>query len=234
MAPDTPVVLAVDTSHQVAVGLARGGEVLATLVVADPRAHVEQLTPSVTDCLAAAGLGIEQVGSVVIGLGPGPFTGLRVGIVTGWTLAATRGIGWEGVCSLDVIARQWPDDAEVPDDFVVCSDARRSEVYWARYRDGARVDGPHVAAPGELPDLPTTGPGVEHHAEHLGDRVIDGPRALDPGVMAAIGWQLPSAGAEPLYLRRPDATEPGRRKSALPTGPRLLRGLTPRAGQEQP
>lgn len=233
MGSESPVVLAVDTSHQVAVGLARDGEVLATRAVPDARSHVEQLTPSVIACLDDAGLVIGDIGSVVIGLGPGPFTGLRVGIVSGWTLAATLGVDWEGVCSLDVIARQWPAGT-APDEFVVCSDARRSELYWARYRDGERVDGPNVGRPGELPDLPTVGPGVGHYGEELGDRVIDGPRALDAGVMATIGWQLPSAGAEPLYLRRPDAAEPGRRKSALPTGPRLLRGLAPGSRRGRP
>lgn len=227
MEQDSAVVLAVDTSHQVAVGLARGAQVLATRTVSDARAHVEQLTPSVNACLDAAGVAMGDIDSIVIGLGPGPFTGLRVGIVTGWTLAATLGVEWEGVCSLDIIARQWSDTGTAPAEFVVCSDARRSELYWARYLHGERLDEPQVSAPGDLPDLPIAGPGVEHYGQVLGDRAADGPRTLDPGVMAAIGWQLPSAGAEPLYLRRPDATEPGRRKSALPTGPRLLRGLAP-------
>ena len=223
------VTLALDTSHQVSVAVAQGSQVLARHIVADTRAHVEQLTPLITRSLAEAGISWTQLDRIVIGLGPGPFTGLRVGIVTGWTLSETVGVPWHGVCSLDVIAHQWAQSAaEPPEDFVVCCDARRSELYWARYHGLDRVDGPQVSAPAGLPDLPVIGSGLEHYADQLGDRVAGGPRALDPGVMAVIGPQLPSAGAEPLYLRRPDATVPGNRKSALPTGPRLLKGLTPR------
>ncbi|HIT76895.1 MAG TPA: tRNA (adenosine(37)-N6)-threonylcarbamoyltransferase complex dimerization subunit type 1 TsaB [Candidatus Avipropionibacterium avicola] len=227
-------VLAIDTSHHVAVGLARGPQVLASRVVTDSRAHVEQLTPSVRSVLDEAGLGLSEVDLVVIGMGPGPFTGLRVGIVTGWTLASTAGIARHEICSLDVVAAQWGDTEcgeGRAEEYVVCSDARRKELYWAQYRGAERIVGPQVSLPSELPDLPTVGPGVEHYADELGDRVVDGPRHLDPAVMAVVGPQLAAAGSEPLYLRRPDAAEPKGRKSALPTGPRLLRGLSPRAPQ---
>lgn len=226
----TQTVLAIDTSHQVAVGLARGAEVLATRTVADTRAHVEQLTPSVRAVLAEAELTLPEVDVVVIGMGPGPFTGLRVGIVSGWMLASAAGVAHHEVCSLDVIAAQWDTPAE---DHVVCSDARRKELYWARYVGGVRVNDPQVGAPESLPDLPTIGPGVAQYREVLGDRVVAGPELLDPAVMAVVGAQLPAAGSEPLYLRRPDAALPTRRKSALPTGPRLLRGLTPRTGGDK-
>ena len=224
-------VLAIDTSHQVAVGLARGTQVLASRVVAESRSHVEQLTPSVQAVLTEAGISLSDVDLVVTGMGPGPFTGLRVGIVTGWTLASAAGIARHEVCSLDVMAQQWADGR--PEEYVVCSDARRKELYWAQYRSGERVDGPQVSLPSELPDLPTVGPGVEHFLDVLADRAVDGPRSLDPAVMAVVGPALVSVGAEPLHLRRPDAAEPKGRKSALPTGPRLLRGLSPRNHRDQ-
>ena len=82
------VVLALDTSTDVNVGVARGPEVLGRARVSDRMAHVERLTPLVRQCLAGAGLALPDVGSVVVGLGPGPFTGLRVGIVSAQVLAA--------------------------------------------------------------------------------------------------------------------------------------------------
>lgn len=219
-----PLVLAVDTSTTVAVGLARGGTVLAVAGVADPRAHVEQLTPLVQRCLAEAGARPGDLDQLVVGLGPGPFTGLRVGIVTAQVLATALRRPWRGVCSLDVLARQHVlehRDAEQQDSaFVVATDARRREVYWARYdADGRRVDGPRVSAPADVPRLSTVGPAADLYPGVL-DAVI-GPRTLDAGVLAAHGLDLPDAGREPLYLRRPDAAEPTQRKSVLlPRAPR--------------
>ncbi|SDT25254.1 tRNA threonylcarbamoyl adenosine modification protein YeaZ [Friedmanniella luteola] len=219
-----PLVLALDTSTTVAVGLARGAEVLAVAGVADRRAHVEQLTPLVQRCLADAGVRAGELDQLVVGLGPGPFTGLRVGIVTAQVLASALRRPWRGVCSLDVLARQHVlehrDREQVGRAFVVATDARRREVYWARYdAEGVRVDGPRVSAPGEVPKLPVVGPAADVYPDVL-DAVI-GPRTLDAGVLAAHGPDLPDAGREPLYLRRPDAAEPTRRKSVLaPQGPR--------------
>jgi len=229
-AVSVPLVLAVDTSTTVAVALARGAEVLAVATVADRMAHVEQLTPLVHRCLAEAGLRPRDLGLVVAGLGPGPFTGLRVGIVTARVLASALGIGWRGVCSLDVLAAQLLAEhhpgREAPDEFVVATDARRREVYWARYDGtGARLDGPRVSAPGEVPRLPTVGPGADLYPDSLA--AVLGPRTLDPAVLAVSGPTLPDAGREPLYLRRPDAAEPTKRKSVLlpapPSGPRSPR-----------
>ena len=219
-----PLVLAVDTSTTVAVGLARGSEVLARAGVADRRLHVEQLTPSVQQCLAEAGLRARDLDLVVVGLGPGPFTGLRVGIATAQVLASALGVPWRGVCSLDVLARQHVPGRAAADAsgqaFVVATDARRREVYWARYdADGTRVEGPAVGDPAAVPRLPTVGPAAEVYPEAL--QSVAGPRTLDPGVLAVHGLDLPDAGRQPLYLRRPDAAEPSRRKSVLlPRSPR--------------
>jgi tRNA threonylcarbamoyl adenosine modification protein YeaZ len=215
------LVLALDTSTVVSVGLARDGEVLSTARVSDRMAHVEQLTPLVSQCLSTAGVSLADVDRIVVGLGPGPFTGLRVGIVTAQVLASVRQIALRGVCSLDVLAAQFVADRGPgvgSGEFVVATDARRKEVYWARYdQHGTRRDGPHVTSPDDTPRLPTIGPATELYADRL--PAVDGPRVLDPGLLAARGWSLPDAGREPLYLRRPDAAEPTRRKSVLHTRP---------------
>ncbi len=218
------LVLAIDTTTDVTVAVARGREVLASDRVTDRMAHVEQLLPLVHRCLAAAGAGLGDVAHVVVGLGPGPFTGLRVGIVTAQVLAHVQHAGLHGVCSLDVIALAQvglhssggvggrPPSRQ--GQFLVATDARRREVYWARYAtDGHRVGDPQVSSPDAVPRLPTVGPGADLYADRLD--AVPGPRSLDPGLLAAHGLDLPSAGTEPLYLRRPDAAEPARRKPVL-------------------
>lgn len=211
--------LAIDTSHHVAVGLARDGVALDATVVADTRAHGEALMPSVVDLLARHGLTPRDIGDVVVGMGPGPFTGLRVGIVTAATLAHLAGLPLRRVCSLDAIAAQW---ADAPADFVVVSDARRKELYWARYVDGVRRGEPVVTAPGDLPALPLAGVVPEAFADRV-HLAVGAPAALDPAALAA-GWtSLPEAPAEPYYLRPADATVGGPPKSAIPTTHRRLR-----------
>ena len=197
------------------VGVARGREVLVSDRVTDRMAHVEQLMPLVHRSLAAAGASLADVAHVVVGLGPGPFTGLRVGIVTAQVLAHVRGVA---------AARRLQPRRHRPraragrrsprSEFVVATDARRKELYWARYgADGRRVGEPEVSSPDDVPRLPTVGPGADLYADRLD--AVPGPRTLDAGLLAAHGLDLPSAGTEPLYLRRPDAAEPARRKSVL-------------------
>lgn len=210
--------LAIDTSTDVRAGLARDGVVCASLSVPDARAHAEQLMPLVDQALASADATLADVDDIVVGVGPGPFTGLRVGVVTATTLAFTLGLDARGVCSLDVVARQWWD-ADAPAAFAVVSDARRKEVYWAVYERGARVDGPFVSAPGALPDLPLAGPGA-----YLVRGGVEGPTVLDAGVLAASGAALPIAGLEPLYLRRPDAELPSAPKSTIRPARIAMRG----------
>ena len=207
------LVLALDTATVVNVGLARGSQVLAEATVADRMAHAEQLMPLVADTLARAGVRVADLDQIVVGLGPGPFTGLRVGVVTAQMLATVVGIPLRGVCSLDVLAAEYATAGAIGE-FVVATDARRREVYWAGYAaDGNRLSGPAVDRPDAVPRLPTVGPAGDLYPEQL--QVVPGPRRLDPGVMAVHGPALPDAGGEPLYLRRPDATEPSRPKSVL-------------------
>lgn len=200
--------LGIDTSHHVAVGLAEDGAPLATRVVADTRAHGETLVPLIQQLCAEAGVRLQEIDAYAVGMGPGPFTGLRVGIVAARSLASVSARPVHGVCSLDVIAAQWVD---APGEFVVASDARRKELYWAHYVEGRRQGEPRVGAPGGLPDLPLAGPVPGEY----GLRVV-GPEGIDAAVLAASWERLPAVDGEPFYLRPADAAVPTTRKSALP------------------
>lgn len=206
------LVLALDTSTVVNVGLARDDRVLGTATVADQMAHVEQLMPLVSECLDAAGVAPGDLDQLIVGVGPGPFTGLRVGVATAQALSYVLGLELRGVCSLDVLAAQFAGVR--PGEFVVATDARRREVYWAAYTSaGVRLGDPRVSRPSDVPRLPTIGPAADLHADQLD--VVPGPRSLDPGVLATRGSTLPEAGNEPMYLRHPDAREMTRPKSVL-------------------
>ena len=131
----TNVVLAIDTATPaVTAGIVRRDgdriDVLAERVTVDARAHAEQLTPNVLAALADAGITVNDVNTVVVGCGPGPFTGLRVGMATAAAYGQALGIAVHGVCSLDAIG------IDTAGEVLVVTDARRREVYWARYRDG--------------------------------------------------------------------------------------------------
>ena len=146
----------------------------------------------------------------------GPFTGLRVGVVTALTLGSTLGLTTHGVCTLDILAADLAHDGEVAEEFLVATDARRKEVYWAHYRPrdtgpgGAeRLDGPHVSYPAALaelhPGLPVLGRGAGLYPDAL--TALAGPSdpraaALAQAVADGTVQELP---LEPMYLRRPDA-----------------------------
>ena len=180
------------------------------------RSHAELTQKLVDDCLAEAGIGVAELGEIVVGLGPGPFTGLRVGIVTGTVLASLLGIPVRGVCTLDALAACWLAQHEAPAEFLVASDARRRELYWAKYAANGRIGEPQVSAPDAIPQLPILGPCVSVYPElFAGHALPDADQALDGGLFAALAKQLPNLGLEPIYLRKPDATEPSTRKSTL-------------------
>lgn len=224
---DSTWTLAIDTSSVVCAALARDGALVAQRSLDDTRAHTEALMPMVAELCAEGGIAVRDINDVVVGVGPGPFTGLRVGIVTAHTLATLAGVGARGVCSLDVVARQAVEAGGAPTggEFVAVLDARRKELYWARYSAaGERLEGPHVSAPEAVPALPATGPGAL-----LYDLPAFGPTELSPATMALHGHDLPDLGLEALYLRKPDAAVPGARKSTL-LPPRPLR---PRRDREQ-
>ena len=192
----------------------------------DPRRHAEVLTPLIAEMLATH----DGVDLVAVGTGPAPFTGLRVGLVTARVFARGRGIGVHGVSSLDVLARQALDVLADGSEVLVATDARRREVYAARYRaagpdDVERVAGPDVAAPavvGERLEAGTavTGSGAALYPDLL-PPAPDLPVAVDPAVLARlVAVRLARAergadvelGLEPHYLRRPDVQVPGAAK----------------------
>jgi tRNA threonylcarbamoyladenosine biosynthesis protein TsaB len=217
------LLLALDTaSAAVSVALHDGTSVLAARSGASSPRHVELLAPLVDDVLTEVQAAASDLTAVAVGVGPGPFTGLRVGLVSAATFGLALGIDVLGVCSLDAVAAGAVRAGLDAPDFLVAIDARRREVYWAGYRlDGpypVRVDGPHVALPADVPrnGLPVVGRGGELYPDLLGPVVLPlDPPATDLAALAVLGppYLLP---AEPLYLRRPDASMPGARKRVTP------------------
>lgn len=200
----TSHVLAIDTATPaVTAGVVRrdpsGVEVLAERVTLDARAHAEQLTPNVLRAMADAELAMADLDAVVIGCGPGPFTGLRVGMATAAAYAHALGIPVYGVCSLDAIA------VGTTGEVLVVTDARRREVYWARYRDGLRIDGPAVAAPGDVPEAADWIAGAPDHVALFDLPRLDHTYPTASGLVRAVDWAAEPAPLVPLYLRRPDA-----------------------------
>jgi tRNA threonylcarbamoyl adenosine modification protein YeaZ len=198
---DSGLWLGIDTSTGVTAALARPGHVLASRAVTATNVHAEQLMPLVSEVVAASGHVLADLAGIVVGVGPGPFTGLRVGIVTAQTLAYVLDVPVRGVCSLDIVAIEYA--ATRPSrGFTVVSDARRKELYWATYSPaGKRLGEPQVTLPGHVPTGLIVGPAADLY-ELAGERVA---LALNPGVIAADPKRLPDIGTEPLYLRRPDA-----------------------------
>ena len=176
--------------------------------------HAEQLAPLIEEALSAAGIVRQDLTAIAAGVGPGPFTGLRVGLVTARTLAFVLDVPVYGVCTLDVLAVEAVDGAAVPGGadhgFVVATDARRKEVYLARYDgDGARLEGPVVGRPADLAtDDWVVGEGGVLYPDAFPHRA--GPTAPSAGWLArAVAEErVELVDPEPLYLRRPDAMAP--------------------------
>jgi tRNA threonylcarbamoyl adenosine modification protein YeaZ len=211
------LVLALDTSSAAVsaavVNVSEAGlQGVAEHQTINARGHGEYLAPMIEAALGEAGATPRDLGALVVGTGPGPFTGLRVGLVTAAVMAETLGIPAYGVCSLDGIA---PPGQAV----LVATDARRKEVYWATYRDG-RLDGPAVNRPTEVPldgiEL-IAGAGARLYQDvfdlPLFDRDYPALVQLVAVAHARIISGAPSDPLTPLYLRRPDAVVPGTPKA---------------------
>jgi tRNA threonylcarbamoyl adenosine modification protein YeaZ len=211
------------TAAVVSVGPEPDITVLAERVTVDARAHGELLAPQIAAVLADVGKAPADLGAVVAGVGPGPFTGLRVGLVTAAALADTLGIPTYGVCSLDGLGALTVAGGGT---VLVATDARRREVYWAIYRDGVRTAGPHVDRPADVVAVSgqprdtvdfAVGAGAVLYADVIGVPVRDEPLFPSAGALATLAaarilGEAPSEPLTPLYLRRPDAVEPGARK----------------------
>jgi tRNA threonylcarbamoyl adenosine modification protein YeaZ len=211
--------------------------VLAESTTIDARRHGELLAPAIERVLRDAGVTLRDLTAIVAGTGPGPYTGLRVGLMTATALAATAGVPAFGVCTLDALAY----DTKTPGPFLVATDARRKEVFWARYGDReTRLDGPRVDRPHDLPgDLPVVGAGGLLYADIVGPGRVEGPEHPSAGALAALAAghlaaltdeeaaaiaRVPEGRVDsvekarelgvlgpprPIYLRRPDAQVPG-------------------------
>jgi tRNA threonylcarbamoyladenosine biosynthesis protein TsaB len=172
--------------------------------------------------LSDAGASRADLTAVAVGVGPGPYTGLRVGVVTARVLGAVLGIPVHGVCSLDVIAAAVTPPAGR--EFLVATDARRKEVYWARYdAGGRRLEGPAVGPAAAIPgaaELAVAGAGGSLYPASFGEVIEPAypeARTLCGIVAAQLAAGQPALAAEPLYLRRPDAKEPGPPKRVTPS-----------------
>ena len=210
------MLLAFDTATPfVSVALHDGEDVVVELRSDRPMKHGEQLAPLIEQAFHRAGIARQDLTAIGVGVGPGPFTGLRVGLVTARTLAYVLEIPVYGVCSLDVLAVEAVETGAVSaKEFLVATDARRKEVYVARYDErGARLTGPVVDKPAALAtDDPVVGEGAALYPESFPHRT--GPAAPSAGWLARVvtDRRAELLDAEPLYLRRPDAVAPGKPK----------------------
>jgi tRNA threonylcarbamoyl adenosine modification protein YeaZ len=207
------LLLAFDTSTPaVTVALHDGVQVLATHTVVDARRHGELLAPGIAQVLAETNTSASDLTGIAVGVGPGPFTGLRIGLMTARAMGDALAIPVTGVCTLDVIAAA----VAATEPFLVATDARRREVYWATYdANGVRIDGPHVERPAAVE---WQGRAYGAGALMYPDAFVDArqPEYPDAGVLASMvangsATVLPP---DPLYLRRPDAVEPSPRRPA--------------------
>jgi len=208
-------------------GLAAGAVTVdAGFATEDTRSHAEVLAPGVDGLFADAVAEGPLLDAIVVGVGPGPFTGLRSGIAMARTLAFAWQVPLHGMMSLDALAWDVVSAGNPGTDFVIATDARRKEVYWARYSAaGDLLDGPHVGPAGDVPALPSYGMGAGLYRDVLeanGGAVDPAFEAAQPvavslGQMAALRMSagLPLLNTTPLYLRESDAKVPGPRKRAL-------------------
>lgn len=178
------IILAIDTStDRTTVGLVRDGEVAFELFHDDPLAHGEVLPKLIEQLLGFATANGVEIEQVAIGMGPGPFTGLRVGISFGRAFAFARNIPWVGVDSLHAIAH-----AHSEPEFVVAIDARRREFFIQRFRDGEQVEATRIVQREELAEI-----SVPVHQGH--------PSAAAISALAGNSRSV----VEPIYIRKPDA-----------------------------
>lgn len=217
------LLLAFDTATPaVTAALHDGRDVLAESTEVDARRHGELLMPAVDRVLREADVKLDAVTGIVVGVGPGPYTGLRVGLVTAAALGDALGVPVHGVCTLDGIAYA----AGLDEPFTVATDARRKEVYWARYDSArSRATDPAVDRPADIAELvaglPSVGAGAELYPEVFTELRPGFPVHQSAAALAALAAVKLAEGEAflpplPLYLRRPDAQVPAGYKAVLP------------------
>lgn len=236
------MLLAIDSSAGASTAVVHDGEVLASWRTDATTTHAEVLAPAVGEVMGHAGVLGSQLHAVVVGIGPGPFTGLRVGLVLAHSLAEAWRAPLHGMCSLDSVAlRAVSHGLSQGAEFLVVADARRREVYWARYRVGGAggsevgggqvgaerpqraaelVEGPQVGPAADLPALGAVGIGADLYSEDLalpaGAPAEASRWTADAAELALIADARPQTRREPLplYLRESDAKIPVGRKKA--------------------
>lgn len=219
------LLLALDTATPaVTVALHDGTDVVAASSQVDARRHGELLLPAVDRVLAEAGTRLDAVTGIVVGIGPGPYTGLRVGLMTADTFGLALGVPVHGLCTLDGLAYAAGVEGTVEGPFVVATDARRKEVYWARYEDArTRATEPAVDRPADIAEpvagLPAVGAGALLYPDTFPD--ARAPEHVSAAALAALAAERLAKGEElepprPLYLRRPDAQVPKNYKVVTP------------------
>lgn len=214
--------LALDTSATASAAVLRDGNVVAHRATDSHRNHSEVLAGFITDVLIEAGMdpaSPADLEGILVGVGPGPFTGLRAGIITAQTLGHTWNIPVSGVLSLDGLAHRVAPEAfrSGAAEFIVATDARRKEVYWAHYQNiggqPQRLHGPFVTAPGEVTELPVYGAGAGLYPEVLYGMTGFTDAVPDAGDIGITGHLALRRGrgllpVEPQYLRGHDAKIP--------------------------
>ena len=217
------LLLGIDTSAAISVGIIRNDETLAALTRHEPRRHSELLAPLVAEALAAADITGSQLDAIAVGVGPGPFTGLRIGLVTAQTMAYALDIPVYGIPSMDALALA-ARDVGINGEIVTICDARRGEVYWARYEAGATAPqaGPDVA---RLEDVDVAGAVT---IGRMAPEPIEVSGVAESNLLDAQGVNIARLVAQrraqgetefptqALYLRRPHVQMAERRKRATP------------------
>jgi tRNA threonylcarbamoyl adenosine modification protein YeaZ len=205
-------VLAIDTSSGTSVAVLKDGIALAEIEIADTRSHTESIGDAIKDALGKAGVAPSRITAVVVGRGPAPFTGLRVGIAAAIMFAEGAGAKLFGIISLDAIAKQEFDargGAPAAQPLLVTSNARRSEHYWALYsgldRHGVPIciEGPAVNRPADIESLL-----AERGISATTTSMIISARAIGELFEAQAAAGVLSHDVTALYLRNPDAVEP--------------------------
>lgn len=203
-------ILAIDASAGISIAVRLADGSVFEQNIADHGVQGEMTTHAISEVLSQAGISPADVTDVVVGVGPGPFTGLRVGIVTATVFAHALKIPVHGICSLDAVAFDSKQSC------VVVTNARRKELYWARY-DGVRVEGPEVALPEAIaekfPNETFIGPGADLYPDSISGHVTQLRAAALAELFTQGSAQL--VDVVPMYLRKPDAVEPTSRKSVL-------------------
>ncbi|MDA2977511.1 MAG: tRNA (adenosine(37)-N6)-threonylcarbamoyltransferase complex dimerization subunit type 1 TsaB [Candidatus Nanopelagicales bacterium] len=211
--------LAIDTStNRIAVALLQFGKQPVVAIKDDGLRHAEYAAELIKKVVSDAGLMMQELGGIVCGIGPGPFTGLRVGIVSAQSIGFVLSIPVFGVCSHDAIAFEYAQQNPNKDSIVI-TDARRKEVYWTKYQGIKRTSSPKVS---KLEEVPTSGVHLLHKPLDpisLAQVAIEAMNRTEKGIeIKSFATDLATGDGSivalpnqvllppiPLYLRKPDA-----------------------------